>query len=211
MPRYDLYWSTEMRYPSIADVMSRDRFKEIIRYMHFNDNTKLVKNREDPAYDRLFKVRQLLTKLRAQCLLLDPEEKESIDEQMIPFNGKNKLRVYLPKKPKKWRFKVFARCGVSGIVYDFYVYDGKKVEVMNGTGNGDADVVIKLCESLPIDCYSKINYSTTFEMQKLLMERNIMSVGTVRQNRLQQCPLKSESELRKLGIFCILYITLKIC
>ena len=41
MPRYDMYWCTETRFLPIADVMSRDRLKEITRFLHFNDNTQL--------------------------------------------------------------------------------------------------------------------------------------------------------------------------
>ena len=66
MSRCDQYWAKETRFSSIADNMSRDRFHEITRYIHFNDNSLLVINRDDPQYDRLYKVRPLLDKLRAQ-------------------------------------------------------------------------------------------------------------------------------------------------
>lgn len=52
MPRY--------RYPPIADVLSRNRLNDLSRYIHFNDNSQAVTNREDPNYDRYFKVRPLL-------------------------------------------------------------------------------------------------------------------------------------------------------
>ena len=177
MPRCDQCWSNETRFSPIADNISRDRFHEITRYIHFNDNNLLVLNRDDPQYDRLYKVRPLLDKLRAQFLKIDAEEKQSVDEQMIPFNGKkNKLRVYLPKKPKKWGFKVFSHCGVSGIVYDFYVYDGRRIELTGGTGDASADTVLKLCITLPNDCNFKLyfdNYFTTFDFQRKLKERGI--------------------------------------
>ena len=49
----------------------------------------------------LNKVRPLLNMLREACLKVEPEEKMSNDEQIIPFKGKNKLKQYIPKKPKK--------------------------------------------------------------------------------------------------------------
>lgn len=67
----------------------------------------------------LNKVRPLLNMLREACLKVEPEEKMSNDEQIIPFKGKNKLKQYIPKKPKKWGIKVLACCGFSGITYDF--------------------------------------------------------------------------------------------
>jgi len=100
--------------------MSRNRFEELNRYLHFSDNSKVVTNRDDANYDRFNKVRPLLNMLREACQKLEPEEKISVDKQMIPFKGKNKLKQYIAKKPKKWGFKVFAPCGVSGITYDFH-------------------------------------------------------------------------------------------
>jgi len=151
MPRYmyKCYWSTELRFPAVADVMSRNRFSDITRYLHFNDNNKATTNRDDPQHDRYFKVRPLLTMLRESCLKIKSEEKMSIDEQMIPFKGRNSLRQYIPKKPKKWGFKVIARCGVSGITYDFCLYAAKGPSVEQSCGYQSGDFVIKLCETLP--------------------------------------------------------------
>jgi hypothetical protein len=202
MPRYELYWSNELRYPPIADVMPRDRFKDLNRFIHFNDNGSAVQNRDDPAYDRYYKVRPLLNMLRDACLLTEPESKMSIDEQMIPYKGKNGLRQYLPKKPKKWGFKVMARCGVSGLTYDFLMYDGKGPAVTVSCGSQSSDFVLKLCETLPKQENFTVyfdNWFTSFELQIMLKSWGIWSVGTIRTNRLRNCILKSESELRKQG------------
>ena len=61
----------------------------------------VVADRDDPRYDRYFKVRPMLAMLHDACLQTEPEEKMSVDEQMIPYKGKNSLRQYLPKQPKK--------------------------------------------------------------------------------------------------------------
>ena len=100
MPRYAMYWSSETRYPPVADVISRNRFTDLNKHIHFNDNSKLITNRDDAAYDRYYKIRPVLVMLRESCLRIEPEDRMSIDEQMIPYKGKNSLRQYLPKKPK---------------------------------------------------------------------------------------------------------------
>ena len=105
MPRYELYWSVELRYPPIADVMTRDRFKDLNRFVHFNDNALATQNRDDPAYDRYYKVRPLLNMLRDACLLTEPEERMSVNEQMIPYKGKNSLRQYLQKNRRSGALK----------------------------------------------------------------------------------------------------------
>ena len=100
MPRYNMYWWNEFKFAPVADVMSRDKFKEITRYIHFNDNSQIEVNRDNPNYDRLYKVRPILEKLRSQCLLLEPEEKQSIDEQLIPFKGKINAKLSTKKNQK---------------------------------------------------------------------------------------------------------------
>ncbi|KAL1245456.1 PiggyBac transposable element-derived protein [Trichinella spiralis] len=48
MLRYSMYWSTELRCDAIADAMSRNRFQEGLRYLHFNANSETVLDRESP-------------------------------------------------------------------------------------------------------------------------------------------------------------------
>lgn len=202
MPRHEMYWSKELRFHPISDVLSRDRFKDINRFIHFNDNSKQVLQRSDPEYDRYFKIRPVLDSLRNSCLSIEPEEKMSVDEQMIPYKGKNSLRQYLPKKPKKWGFKVLARCGVSGITYDFCLYDGIGPVVADSCGYQPGDFVIKLCETLHSGMNYKVYFDNWFnfaELQLILKERQIWTVGTLRSNRLRGCTLMSEKELRRVG------------
>jgi len=110
MLRYSIYWEAETRYSPIASLMSRDRFKKLKAFLHFNDNSK-PPGKNDSSYDKLYKIRPLLQMLRENCLTVPPEEINSVDERMIPFKGKSSLRRYLPKKPKKSRFKLFSRNG----------------------------------------------------------------------------------------------------
>ena len=120
MPRYPMYWEAATRYTPIADLISRDRFKKLKSFLHFSDNST-APGKNDEAYDKLYKVRPLLQMLRKNCLAAPPEEHNAVDEQIIPFKGKSSLRRYLPKKPKKWGFKIFSRSGQSGFCYDFEV------------------------------------------------------------------------------------------
>ncbi len=101
MPRYRMYWQSATRYEDVASVMSRDRFELIKKFLHFADNND-APDPKDPGKDKLFKVRNLFQRLRQNCLKVPPEEKNSIDEKMIPFKGRSSLRRYMPKKPKKW-------------------------------------------------------------------------------------------------------------
>ena len=123
---YRLYWANCSRFGLIADAMPRNRFELLLRYIHFNDNSQM-KPRDDPEYDPIFKVSPLLNRIRAAMSVVEQEEMHSIDEQIIPFKGRSRYKQYMKNKPHKWRFKVFARAGVSGLVYDFVLYTGKSV------------------------------------------------------------------------------------
>ena len=61
LPSIDDYWKRDplLRYSPVADRISRDRFRELSRYLHFVDNNTLVP-RGSPGHDRLGKVRPLI-------------------------------------------------------------------------------------------------------------------------------------------------------
>jgi hypothetical protein len=171
------------------------------RFLHFNDNTfapcPTASNR-----DRLFKISAILQKIRENCLKIEREERYAVDEQIIPFKGTNHLKLYLPKKPNKWGFKVVSLNGVSGIVYDFEFYTGVEPPTVDGIGMKCADVVIRLCQSVPKHLNCKVffdNYYNCFELQLKLQEMGIWTVGTLRKNRLRNCTLESEADLKLQG------------
>lgn len=128
----------------------------------------------------------MLTMLRDACLQTEPEEKMSVDEQIIPIVYVYLYSLYLPKKIKKWGFKVISRCVVSGLIYDFLLYDGKCPPVSESCGYQPGDFVIKLCETLPMDKNFKVyfdNWFTFLELHTQLQKSGILSVGTIRSNR----------------------------
>ena len=149
LPSYTNYWSTNLRYPPIADVMPRKRFELIRRYLHVVDNNDY----DELTDDKLFKIRPLIEAVRDECVKVEPEEYQSVDEQIIPSKTKfSKVRQYNPKKPKKWGFKNLVRAGNSGIMYDFYLYAGKE-DCQNQSPYNHlqkcAQVVARLCKDLP--------------------------------------------------------------
>lgn len=200
MPRYRCYWSKMLNYPVVTECFSRNRFEDMTKYLHFVNNDTIVTDLKSPEYDKFAKVRPLLNYIREACMKVECENKCSIDEQIIPFKGKCKAKQYIPNKPNKWGFKMFARCGVNGLVYDFHLYDGSKPNVQNSCGLVSGDFVIKLCESLPPHEKYYIyfdNWFTSIPLQIFLKNRNIYSVGTIRSNRVKGSTLMTEKELKK--------------
>ncbi|XP_065684233.1 piggyBac transposable element-derived protein 3-like isoform X1 [Hydra vulgaris] len=168
LPSVRSYWENFMNYDGVSSVLSRNRFLSILRYLHFVDNLKVTD--EVKKNDRAWKLRPWLEKLRENFLKVSPEENQSVDEIMVAFKGRSFLKQYVPNKPNKWGFKLWGRCGVSGYLYDFDLYQGKEIK-------------------------KKDEYSPHDELKK----RRIWYVGTARLKRLNKCSLPSEKELKKQG------------
>ncbi|CAB3241726.1 unnamed protein product [Arctia plantaginis] len=90
----ELYWSSDpaFRVDEIASTMPLRRFKQILRCLHLNDNSKNPA-RSSPAYDKLYKIRPLVTLLnRLFQENAHNSSSQSIDESMIIFKGRSSLK-----------------------------------------------------------------------------------------------------------------------
>lgn len=88
--------------------MSRTRYLQIIRYLHFADNREEVKNKNSPNYDKLFKLRKFLDLLLPTFTkVYKPERNLAVDETLIKFKGKFYFRHFIPIKPGRFGMKCF--------------------------------------------------------------------------------------------------------
>ncbi|KAF9404751.1 hypothetical protein HW555_014186 [Spodoptera exigua] len=159
---------------------------------------------------RYFKIRPVMERIRQNFLKVEEEGKYSIDEMMIPYKGRKagKRKQYVKMKPKKWGFKNFVRAGVSGIIYDFLLYGGddtfrgltfRDKEASIGLGG---KVVIALCQTIrqkPAIIYAD-NFFMSLELTHILREEyGILSLGTIRTNRLRGCQelLPTDQQMKK--------------
>lgn len=189
MPNVRDYFAKESIYEPVASVMSRNRFQQLCRYLHFVDNTDESIDRNDKAW----KIRPFLDILRENFLKVTPEEYQAVDEISIAYKGQKGPRQYNPRKPHKWHFTVHARAGASGFVYDFEVYTGSKNEIPSECGVS-GDHVLRLCESLPTGIPFKIfadNYFVSLPLITKLKEKGFHFTGTFRLNRI---PINFESD-----------------
>ena len=118
---------------------------------------------------------------------------------MIGTKGRSNIRQYMPKKIHKWGIKVFTRCGISGMVYDFIIYTDKIKTPQEVDLEACANVVIHLTNSLTRTCFFLVyfnNYYTSLKLLSHLRNRLIYCIGTMRQNRLQGA--KEHVEKKKL-------------
>ena len=126
---------------------------------------------------------------------------------MIPFKGRNNLKIYLPKKPVKWGFKLWCLAGVSGYVYEFQVSGDQKAHgppegVKNGEEFGKVEnVVLRLTRDFQPGKHYAF-FDNLFASPDLMMElktQGIFAIGTLRANRTRGRDFSKENEMKKLG------------
>lgn len=185
LPDADLYWSTDPFYnnPEISEVLSRTRYKKITENLHLRDNST-APPKNSPRHDKLYKLRTVIDTLNEVFQnQTSNSSNQSIDECMVKFKGRSSLKQYMPKKPIKRGFKIWARCdATTGYLYQFEVYVGKGDSIENeGLGY---NVVWKLCQNVPPNTLVAFdNFFTSCNIMDDLYLNDIFVVGTVRINR----------------------------
>ena len=186
VPALEDYWKRDpvLRFTPIADRISRDRFRDITRYLHFVDNSTLAP-RGSPGHDRLGKVRPVLSHLCQRfATMYDPRRELSVDEAMIKFQGRSSLKQYMPMKPVKRGIKVWVLAdSVNGYFSRLEVYSGKQPgRVETGLGS-------RVVKSLTVDFRGKNhlvvfdNFFTGYDLLEDLLEDGVYGCGTARKDR----------------------------
>ena len=93
--------------PGVRNIFpSRKRCFQLKNYTFFVDPEH--ERTEDETRDVLHKIRNLTAKILEKCFsLYNCHESISVDEGMVPFNGRLKIKVRMPDKPVKYGIKLF--------------------------------------------------------------------------------------------------------
>ena len=203
LPSFKHYFSTDpfFRVQHVSDVRLRRRFFQLLGNLHVNDNTKAVP-RGDPRYDKLHKIRSILTDLNKQYMSQAvSSSSQSIDEAMIIFKGRSCFKQYMPMKPVKRGYKVWIRADArTGYVYELEMYTGKYNDSNNGYSLGTR-VVNNLTETLK-NTYTLVtfdNFSSSVSLVEDLLKNKILATCTVRSNRRELPILATVSEKMEKG------------
>ena len=186
LPGIHDYWSIDpiLSHPWFRAIMSRRRFEEILRYFHVVDNTT-EPDRSIPGYDKLWKIRPLITLLSENCLkYYNTHPQVSIDESMIGTKCRLSFLQYLPKKPVKWGIKIWMCAdAVTGYAHTFEVYTGADEVHPKGV---TYSVVMHLLENLLGKGYTVYmdNFYSSPVLFLDLVGKNTAACGTVKTNRM---------------------------
>ena len=198
LPSKRMYWeeSTDVRVELVAGAMTRKRFEDILRSIHFCDNDNLDNS------DKCSKIRPLITMLQERYKKFAPLNGDlDVDESMIPYYGKfgNALKQRMPKKPIRVGYKVWSLNYSQGYLHTFDVYRGKNSSNKYAKDFGlGPSVVLELCDELPGGKFRIYhdNFFTSIPLLKEMKERGFGSTGTIRRNMMGDCPVTDKSTMK---------------
>ncbi|XP_047144588.1 piggyBac transposable element-derived protein 1-like [Hydra vulgaris] len=199
MPSTRMYWSKEFYFNKVADVMTLKRFEKIKSKLQCSDNL----SRQDNCSDKLYKIRPVIDYLKYKFVQLRPYEQLCIDEQIVPFKGKSNLKEYNPKKPKQWGYKLYVLSETDGLVHNFEIYTGSIGTCPNQPDlKASGNIVLILLQNIPRKRWHKLyfdNWYTSLPLVKLLHTQGNTCLETVRSNRLLNCKMSSDKDMKKDG------------
>ena len=155
-PNRKMYWNPVTFFKVISESnMTRNRFDELLRVLHFN-NKAFQKNPGEVGANCLFKPQPIIDHFHHDFFSTSviPGTMLAVDEMMVAFKARHKLKVYMPAKPTKWGYKVCSLTGISGYFYNFEIvgeHDRKGAPVGEKAVKGIGEsgyVVARLTQSL---------------------------------------------------------------
>ena len=174
--------------PGVSEVFPRDCYKQITKYLHYCDES-VVPPRDDPEYDRLYKVAFVINHLKRRFAEeFTPHQEVAVDECMIPFRGRLSFKQYHRDKPIKWGMKVWMLAdSKTGYNYSFDMYVGCDEDLEDLQRIGKVSVVVlKLAKGLYGQGYHLYfdRFYTSPHLLHWLRLVDLSGCGTVMTNRI---------------------------
>ncbi|XP_056637682.1 piggyBac transposable element-derived protein 3-like [Diorhabda sublineata] len=123
----------------------------------------------------------------------------NIDEQMIRYYGHHFLKQFLRGKPIRFGFKQWAMCfAETRFCLHAELYERKQNQAFPVGGFG-ASVILKhisLVDNPTDNVFYFDNFFTSHALMKNLGKRNIRATETFRYNRTNECPFKTDEEMK---------------
>ncbi|KAF2879502.1 hypothetical protein ILUMI_26671 [Ignelater luminosus] len=174
-----------LKTPFFAKCMSRNRFDQIKKYLHFvDDETYNPATHPNPKLNKIFPIYERLVE-RFQNLCV-PEKNITIDESLLLYKGRLGWVQYIPLK--RSRFGIYLLCeSKSGYVYNFVIYTGKGT-ILDPEYSAlpvSSQVVMTLVKPLLNKgyCLTMDNFYNSPQLADLLVSKKTDVYGTLRANR----------------------------
>ena len=174
-PNLEMYWSVDRMEatPYFNEVMPRNRFQLIFRFLHYNNNAS------QDGTDKMHKVRPVLDHIVGKFKeLYQPFENICIDEGMLQWRGRLSFRVYNPQKPTKYGIKSYILCdSKTGYCFNMRPYVGVSSTL--------PDTVFSILDRLVGHGYTLYmdNFYNSVALCEQLLKSKTNVCGTLRKNR----------------------------
>ena len=193
-----MYWemSSDSRNTIVASLFTRNRFQDVLQYLHLADNNNL-----NPS-DKFSKVNLLFKMINESCLQnFIPEKNVSIDESMVPCYGRHGCKQYIQNKAVKFGYKLWVAATSLGYTIEFYPYAGKDDNYNKDICLGGSFVMTLMSKlpTVPNSNYHVVmdNFFTNPNLLRLLKGNGMAATGTVRANRTENAPLQAVDDMKK--------------
>jgi hypothetical protein len=189
-PSLNQYWSREkiLLTPIYNETMPFSRFKMINRFIRLSsindEQTKSSPQDENPLIKIQYVIDYFIKKFEDNYT---PSQNISIDESIMKYKGRLRMKQYIPSKASKVGIKFFKVCESStGYCSRFQIYTGKnslKNDISNSKGEA---VVFDLAQKYFNKNYVIYtdNWFTSPSLFKRLLEKGTYAVGTCKSNRI---------------------------
>ena len=122
-----------------------------------------------------------------------------MDESIVPYFGKHSAKQFIKGKPIRYGYKVWVLTTSLGHAINLIPYQGAAtVKPVPGLGMG-GQVVIDLISALPHNGFHLTfdNLFTSLALSEELTKRGFGCTGTIRANRVGNCPLSDTKAIEK--------------
>ena len=141
LPRQRLYWEgqRDTLVGVLSNSISRNNFEKLKRYTHLADNENLEAG---VKFAKVMPLYHLANKSLKQfgCF----HNSYSIDEQIIPYNGRHSAKQTNREKVVRFGYKNFVITGADGYCYHIIPYEGAKTGSAGpGTSQGQCLSAVK--------------------------------------------------------------------
>ncbi|GFR65049.1 PiggyBac transposase Uribo2 [Elysia marginata] len=117
--------------PAFSALMKRDRFEQIMKFFHFNNNAYEPPHTANER-DGLYKIRPLLEQLSTSFRnAFTPEKEICIDESLMLYKDRVIFRQYMPLKWAQFGIRIFCLTDKNEYLHSFSVYTGKQDPLYN--------------------------------------------------------------------------------
>jgi hypothetical protein len=180
----DELWHKSDGRPIFSQSMSRNRFKEIRRFIRFDDKSDREERRKN---DKFAPLRDIFTLVVSKFKsAYHAGENVTVDEQLVTFRGRCAFKVYIPSKPGRYGVKQWALTDSSNsYCSNLQPYIGK-VGNLAEKKQGER-VVLELTDHLTGTGrhITGDNFFSSIDLVRSLLGRRLTYSGTLRKNKPQ--------------------------